>query len=123
MRAFLFQALALADVLHHRDSEVRRTLRGPRQRDGDMRPDERAILADKALLHRVLIYLAGEQALEVRVTRVEVGGVGDVLVGARRELHAVVTEEVAEPLVEAQPASLWADLGNAGPRAVQRRPE
>src|SRR5260370_4903101 len=123
MRAFLLQALALADVLYHRDGEVRRTLRGPHQRDGNMRPDERAILADAALVHRVLIYLAGEQVLEVLATRGEVVGVGDVLEGERRELRAFVTQEVAEPLVEAQPAPLRADVSDADHRAFERRPE
>jgi hypothetical protein len=54
---------------------------------------------------------------------VAVVGVGEALGGARRELGAVVAQEVAEPLVDAQPAAPRAEVGNADDRALERRPE
>ncbi len=54
---------------------------------------------------------------------VPVVGVGEVLGGARRELVAVVAQEVAEPLVDTQPPPPWAEVGNADDRALERRPE
>jgi len=53
----------------------------------------------------------------------EVGGVGDLLPGARCELRTVVAEQVAGALVDAQPAPLWADVGDADHRTVECRPE
>src|SRR5260370_41665428 len=116
MRAFLLQALALADVLYHRDGEVRHTLRGPHQRDGHMRPDEHAILADVALVHRGLIYLASEQGLEGFATRGEAVEVGDVLDSKRRERVAVGSEEAAQALGASQRAPARAHVCDAGRR-------
>ena len=54
---------------------------------------------------------------------VEVVGVGEVLPGQRRELRAVVAQQVAEPLVDAQPAPLRADVCDADRRALECRAE
>jgi len=59
----------------------------------------------------------------VREAGLEVVGVGDVLPSARPELLEVVAEDVAEPLVDTQPAPLWADVGDADDRPFERRPK
>ena len=86
-----------------------------------MGPDQRAVLAHIPLVQLVRVHCAGQQALEVLGAGLAVVGVGDVQVGARRQLREAVAEEVTEPLVEAQPAPLWAHESDANDRAFERR--
>ncbi len=88
-----------------------------------MGPDRRPILAEVALVYLALVELAREQAPNIRKAGIEVVGVGDLLPGASDELLTVVAEDVAEPLVEAQPAPLQAGVCDADNRALKRCPE
>ena len=117
------QALACGDVLHHGDEVVRRSRRRPHQRDGEVAPDDRPVLAHVALVQLVLLNLARQQVPDVVEVDVEVVGMGEVLPGQRREFRPVVAQQVAEPLVDAQPAPLRADVGDADRRALERRAE
>ena len=86
-----------------------------------MGPDLGAILAHVPLVNVVHVPLARQRAPEERIARVAVVGEGEVLPGMRRELLAAVAKEVAESLIEVQPAPFQADERDADSRPIERR--
>jgi len=72
---------ALGDVLDNRDEILGVSGGFPDEGAGQFDPHHRPVFAQVALLHRVGLYLPGEQAPDVAQDRVEVVGMGDVLEG------------------------------------------
>src|SRR6185503_2444023 len=98
--------LALGDVVEHRDLVERHAEHVAHQRDGDVAPHHRAVLAQVALLEARRVDLARADARAL--------GVGDVaVVGVRHFLHVLseqlllrIAEDLAQAAVDAREAPL-----------------
>ena len=93
------------------------------ERDGLVDPDERAILADEALLQRVTGLLAPQEWEELLEAGRQIIGMRDVLPGLLEQLLAGVADDLAELLVDAQEAALEITVGDADPRVLERAAE
>ena len=106
-----------------RDEVVRLALGRAGERDGQLDADERPVLADVPLLRRVRRDLPGQESPDVGEVGVEVVGVGDVLERQPHHLVVAVAHDVAELLVDPQPAAVQPDVGDADRRLLEGGPE
>ena len=114
---------ALGDVLDDDNDPLRRTLGVAQQRRRDGGPAGAAVLAPVAFLRRLNRNLASHQRLHVRKIGLPVIGMGDVLEPGREQFIARVAGDRAQLFVDAQAATIQADLGHADRRLLERRPE
>ncbi len=119
----LRRRVALADVLNHGDEVPGLARLGAHQVDRQVDPDDGAVLAEVPLLHRVGGDLAGHQLADVLQVRVQVVGVGDVLESARQQFLRRIADDVAQPLVDAQPAAVEPHLRHPDRGLLEQRPE
>src|SRR5262249_51967467 len=110
---FLFGPLARGDVFDKRDKVVRRTILPARQGTSQVDPHDGAVLEIVALLHHVILDLARQQPPRLVPIRLQVVWMGDVVEGLRHRLLAGVADDVAETLIDLQPAAVRSDAGNA----------
>ena len=116
----LLVVLAAGHVLEHRDLVERLAGRTARERHGDARPGDRAVLAQVALFE------ARARALRTAARLVgllAILGVRDVAHRAADQLVFVIAEHFAEARVDAQEDAVEADMRDARCGEVERLPE
>ena len=108
-----FALLPLGDVLHDRDLVLRPTLRIARERDGQVDPEHRAVLAQVALfeLHRADVPGMHQGALLIR--GIAIFRMRDVLHRVADQLGLAVTEHLAELAVDPLEAAGEIDVRDA----------
>jgi hypothetical protein len=88
------------------------------ERDGQVDPDQRAILADEALLQRVTRLLAPHERDELLEAGGQIIRMRDLLPGLLEQLLAGVADDLAELLVDAQEAALEVTMSDADRNAL-----
>jgi len=121
---FLLGPLAFGDILDHRNKIFRQVARcSTNHRDGEIDPDYRAVLSDIPFFHAVGIDFAGQDAADVGHIEFEVVGMGDILEGLLQQFLPAVADDVAQLLVDSQPASIRRHMGDANRRLLESGPE
>src|SRR5207302_10030343 len=114
------QPFAFGGVLQDGDDGSGSTRRVAPERDDLVDPDQRAILADEALLQRVTGLLAPQKWEELLEAGGPIIGVRDVLPSLLQQLLGGVADDLAELRVDAQEAALEITVGDAAPRVLER---
>src|SRR5215212_4876305 len=106
--------LALGYVLGNGDEVLGFARRLPHERDSEVNPGYRAAFLEVALLHRVGFYLSGQKLVNLLEVGVEVVRVSYVLESLLQQLLTTVGDDMAQPWVEPQRASVQRIVGDAG---------
>ena len=119
----LLQALAPRNILDNRDEITGSARRVPLERDDQLPPDERAVLAEITFLQRQAGRLAPQRRRRHVAARGQVVGVRDVMPGLFEQLLAGVADDGAELLVDAQEPALGVRVGDADRGVLERAAE
>src|SRR5262249_18896046 len=119
----LLQPLALRNILDDRDEITGSARRFPLERDEQLHPDERAVLAEVTFLQRQAGRLAPQRRRRHVDARCQVVGVRDVMPGLFKQLLARVADDGAELLVDAQEPALGVRVGDADRGVLERAAE
>src|SRR5262252_460658 len=109
----LFNLLALENVLDDGNEVVRRTVRLAHHGNGQVDPLDGAVLATVAFLHQEGINLSRQYPPHRSQILLQIVRMGDVDESLCHQLIPGVTDDVAQPLVDLQPAAVRSDAGNA----------
>ena len=93
------------------------------QRDGNANPRDASIAPDKALLHPIGLRFAREQPAHIFEFDPAIFGVGNVLDIQSGELLARISQDMAQPLIDAKPCPVEPDVGDADSRIFERAAE
>jgi hypothetical protein len=117
------EVLAVGDVRHLRDEVQRPALLVAHERDGQLRPHDRSVGVQVALLHLVARNAAVEHAADELEIGVQVVGVREVLEALLEQRLVAVAENCAQGGVHPQPRAIRRDEGHPDRRAVEGRAE
>ena len=86
-------------------------------------PDDSSLLADIALFHAIVVDLSGKDSADELQVFFQVIRMGDVLERAPHQLFARVADDAAQPVVEKQPGTVEAHMGDAHRGLLEGGPE
>ncbi len=115
--------LRLRDVLEHCDGVLGLARRVALEREAQVDPDERAVLADVALLHRVTGQFSPKESGIVFKLGRQVFGLCEVLERLLDQLLARIADDLAEALVDAEQATVGILVGDADGGVLERAAE
>jgi hypothetical protein len=114
----LLGVLARVDVLDNRNEVLWRPLVIANQRDTEVDPEATAVLADVALFQRVAVDFPAQRPLELGQVARQVIRVSDVLEAHGEQFRLRVADQLAQALVDPQPAPVARNEGNTDRRLV-----
>src|SRR5690242_16220234 len=121
LRLGRLRPLSLLDVFDDRDEILRASCDIAYQRNGQVDPDDRTILTQVALLHRVSLDFAREQSGDVRQIGVEIVRMRDGLKIEFPQFIGRVTDDLAKAAVDRKPATIETDMRHTDGCLFDRR--
>ena len=89
--------------------------------DHQIDPNNRAVFADAAFLHRITGEGSTPYLFPLREISFEIIGMSDVLKGEAQHFRFAVAENFAQLLIYTQASSVWAGVRDSQPRHLKRR--